>query len=259
MRIAIEDNFFAHSLTRTLELCAALERLRETVPIEWDCQTRVESLARGGVIDALARAGCEAVYIGVEALDPEILRYLGKTSTPDRYLRTLVDVVVPRLLASPVACYLNLQFGVVGETDVQRQRRQERLAQLGRAAAAVGREITVFPQLAVMYPGTSHFAMAVQENRFGPNTREVFEDFTEWESRRQPVLDWMGETFAHGTGGIPEGILDAQELRHGRFVVDGLAVLRILEDLRITENTAGIRLFRYGRYLVGAHGRAAQC
>ncbi|MBX3451340.1 MAG: cobalamin-dependent protein, partial [Planctomycetaceae bacterium] len=75
-RIAIEDNFFAHSPKRTIDLCQAIEELQRELPFQWDCQTRVESYKNENVVDAMERAGCEAVYLGVESLDPEHLLYL---------------------------------------------------------------------------------------------------------------------------------------------------------------------------------------
>jgi hypothetical protein len=113
-----------------MDLCTALERMQQTVSFRWDCQTRVESLARPGVIDAIARAGCDAVYVGVEALDADTLIYLGKTDRPDRYVDTLFTVVVPQLLASSINCYINLQYGVVGDTSSKRERRQHIPARL---------------------------------------------------------------------------------------------------------------------------------
>src|SRR5207253_1270066 len=96
--IAIEDNFFAHSRSRTLELCEALQALQSSCPFTWDCQTRVESLCREGVPQAMAGAGCEAVYIGVEAFAPEHLWYLRKTNHPGTYIRALEEQVVPQLI-----------------------------------------------------------------------------------------------------------------------------------------------------------------
>src|SRR5262249_39634052 len=120
-RVAIEDNFFAHSPVRTEEICAALRDLRDhdKLSFVWDCQTRVESLARENALQLMADAGCEAVYVGVESLSPEQLLYLRKTATPQRYLRLLNDVVVPRVLSSRVECYLNLQLGLPRETQIQ--------------------------------------------------------------------------------------------------------------------------------------------
>lgn len=253
-QIAIEDNFFAHSPSRTRELCTALASLREEgVPFSWDCQTRTESLARPGTVSLLEGAGCEAVYIGVESLNDDQLIYLNKTANPQRYLDQLVKVVVPELLESSVGCYLNLQFGLPGERDLHVERTFYYLRELGRMAAGRDKKITIFPQLHVVYPGTFHFRAGVSEGRF---SKEIFESFTEWESRQSPVITWLGEHFAHGTGGLPEGILGPAKLRRGEYEVDIDAVLRISSALKAMERIEGIAVFNYGSHLVENPRRA---
>jgi anaerobic magnesium-protoporphyrin IX monomethyl ester cyclase len=93
--IAIEDNFFAHKPSRTLELCARIKELQREAPFDWDCQTRVESMRRPDIVQAMAEAGCTAAYLGVEALCDRHLRYLAKTSHPERYVTILVEQVAP--------------------------------------------------------------------------------------------------------------------------------------------------------------------
>lgn len=249
--IAIEDNFFAHSPRRTIALCRAIEQLQKELPFSWDCQTRVESCSREDVLMAMERAGCEAVYLGVEACDPEHLLYLGKTRRPGEYLRTLRKEVVPRLLQSRMDCYFNLQLGLPGESKHHRENTLLALRVLGRMAAAHGKTITLFPQLHVVYPGTAHLRQAVIEGRFGPGADLVFERFTEWESRHEPILRWLGEHFAHGTGGIPEGILRSDRLREGEFEVNSKAVFEVINYLSAMTGIEGIRVFQYGRYLAG--------
>ncbi len=248
-RIAIEDNFFAHAPSRTTQVCealAAIKRRRNGV-FAWDCQTRVESLARDNTIRLMADGGCEAVYIGVESLIPKHLTYLKKTTHPAKYLRTLLDVVVPALLETTINCYINLQFGLPGETVDDERLTFDLLAAMGKLAVARTKRITVFPQLHVVYPGTAHFEHGVAQMRF-PKT--VFESFTEWEFTQVPVLFWLGEHFAHGTGGIPEGILQASLLKRGVYVVDTDAVFRISAVLRAIDRIPGVSTFNYGDFIV---------
>ncbi|MFH0826121.1 MAG: radical SAM protein [Pseudomonadota bacterium] len=253
-RIAIEDNFFAHSPSRTQEICEALAEIkqRRNGAFAWDCQTRVESLARKDTIELMAKAGCEAVYIGVESVHPEQLAYLNKTKNPSKYLATLTQVVVPALLDTDIACYLNLQFGLPDETEDHERATCGILASLGRLADARGKIITVFPQLYVVYPGTTHFQQGVSQGRF---PRDVFETFTKWEFRQTSVLYWLGEHFAHGTGGIPDGILKPEVLRNGSFedvdeVVDAKTICRISAALRAIDRIRGVHTFNYGDYIV---------
>jgi anaerobic magnesium-protoporphyrin IX monomethyl ester cyclase len=248
--IAIEDNFFAHKPTRTLDLCAAIEDLQRTVSFRWDCQTRVESLLRRDVRDALERAGCEAVYMGVEALSRRALTFLGKAANPDFYLRSLMETVAPALLRSRIECYLNLQFAVPGEGPGDWNETLGNLQRLSSLAESRGRVITVFPQLAVVYPGTRHHLQARDEHRYAAGA-EVFELFTEWEASQEPVVTWLGDHFAHGTGGIPEGILDQRALRSSRdgFCVDLAAVDTVSRQLEAVRALPGIRVFDYAPFV----------
>ncbi len=249
-RIAIEDNFFAHSPTRTRDVCEALAdvKRRRNGDFAWDCQTRVESLARSNTISLMAEAGCEAVYVGVESVHPEHLAYLNKTNNPTTYLRQLTNLVVPGLLTAGIDCYLNLQFGLPGESVDHERRTLEVLASLGKFAHAQGKRITVFPQLHVIYPGTLHFQQGLALGSF---PEDVFESFTRWECAQTPILYWLGEHFAHGVGGLPVGILQADLLRKGAYEVDPAAVCRISAALRAINRLVGVRAFDYGDYIVG--------
>jgi radical SAM superfamily enzyme YgiQ (UPF0313 family) len=246
-KFAIEDNFFAHSPSRTRELCDAIAKYRERSGIEftWDCQTRVESIREPEILSAMERAGCEAVYIGVESLVEEHLTYLAKTPNPSQYIRTLMDKVVPSLLRSKVNCYINLQLGLPGEQESHRRTTIDRLEHLGLLADHVGKKITVFPMLHVIYPGTRHFEIASRV-QLGP---DCFESFTKWEAREEPIKTWLGEHFAHGTGGIPIGILKSELLKIGKYEVEPDAVFRIANYLTMMRKP-GIYVFAYGPYLV---------
>jgi hypothetical protein len=250
-RIAIEDNFFAQKKSRTLPLCDEIQSFRQNLAstFTWDCQTRVESLYDFAIIRALAKAGCDGVYLGVEGLSSADLLYLGKTAQPERYLEALSTAVVPNVLGEGVACNINLQVGLPEETQTSLCTRVTRLEALGRVALRSHQTLTVFPQLNVIYPGTAHFWKYVQEQRFGALGLDVFESFTEWEAEHQPTLRFLGENFAHGVGGIPIGILDQQELRGGKFVIDQHKVDAVREHLNDIGQVAGISLFRYGAYL----------
>src|SRR5256885_1331873 len=81
-----------------------------------DCRSRIESMDRQETINLMQKAGCEAVYLGVESLHEGVLHFLGKTTNPKRYLSRLTEHVVPSLLDSNIDCYINLQFGLPGET-----------------------------------------------------------------------------------------------------------------------------------------------
>jgi Radical SAM superfamily/B12 binding domain len=269
-RIAIEDNFFAHRPKRTLELCAAITQLQQEMNFTWDCQTRVESMRRSEIVAAMAEAKCDRVYLGVEALVPAQLQFLGKTQRPEKYLECLSAEVAPQVLSAGIDLEINLQLGIPGEDESQRTATLSELNRLGRIAASHGRSIVVCPQLHVVYPGTPHSQTHLATGGFGVFGNAVFEEFTAWEAEHQPILNFFGEHFAHGNGGIPIGILDRGELSRSEFRIDATSIGSLSSQLAAMEGIEGISVFKYGEYLtrpsetgesgrsvVGARGRAA--
>jgi len=254
MRIGIEDNFFAQAKRRTLALCKAISVFRRKTPgarFHWDCQTRVESLSDPSVIRAMAEAGCDGVYLGVESFHPDILLALNKTRAPERYLDLLGNRVVPEILDAGIGCYLNLQFGTPEETEAHRQRDVSVLRRLGALASHSGAKIVVCPMLSVVYPGTMSFRQGVTA---GAWPRGIFEPFVEWEAVNEPVRRWLGRHFAHGTGGIPSGILRPEELRRGKFQPDADRILALDNHLRDLRSIEGIEIFSYEPHLVDTSG-----
>ena len=251
LKITIEDNFFAQNRGRVLDLCSGIAQLQMELaePFAWDCQTRVESMRLPDVRKAFAVARCEAVYLGIESLIEEELELLGKTPQPKRYVEMTFDVC-ERILDQPYGCHVNLQLALPGEDERRRAARLERLVQLGRLASPRGRAITVFPQLAVIYPGTQHFWNAFEQGEFGPHGLDVFESFSEWEADEEPILRFLGENFAHGVGGIPLGLLDQDRLRtRGDYRISDDSVGKLRDHLSALEQIEGIHLFKYGAYL----------
>ncbi len=246
--IAIEDNFFAHSLSRTRNICKALYDLKwETqIDFKWDCQTRVESLVRSQVVDEMDRAGCHAVYIGVESLVPHRLIKLNKSKNPYQYLKKLKDIVVPALIKTGIDCYINIQVGFPDETEEDLYQTLDELKVIGCIAKKANKKIVVFPQLHVIYPGTGDFSEGLENGTFVENQ---FETFTRWEEKQEPILKWLGEHFAHGTGGLPVGILNLERLKATEYEIESNSVMRISNTLRALEEIDGIEVFRYGKHL----------
>ncbi|MBW1996617.1 MAG: B12-binding domain-containing radical SAM protein [Deltaproteobacteria bacterium] len=250
--IAVEDNFFAQSPKRTIALCRAIEDFQKEFPFRWDCQTRVESCCRQEVIEAMDRAGCEAIYLGVEAFEPDQLLYLGKTGSPEKYLDDLHHKAAPMILQSNIDCYINIQLGLPGENESSREASLAELKELGEQALELDKRIVIFPQLHVIYPGTKHFFKAGKDGILGPDPENVFEHFTAWEIRQEPILHWLGANFAHGTGGIPVGILYGDRLRSGDFEINPTAVLEVVNFLDDLNELPGIRVFSYSKYITAS-------
>ena len=245
--ITIEDNFFAHNRKRTIELCAALARLQKNgTKFSWDCQSRVESLIREDVVQVLEDAGCTAVYVGLEALTEDNLLYLGKATNPQIYFKRFWEKMLPIVLDSNLELFLNLQLGLPNDSANGQKRRLKDLAKIGREAITSSKIITIFPQLFVTYPGTRHFHQNVKTGLF---SEDIFEKFVIWEEQEQPIKKWLGETFAHGIGGVPLGIMEQKDLRNGEFNIDLSKVNNIKSELAKWQKIDGIEVFQYGKHL----------
>lgn len=246
-RIAIEDNFFAHSPKRTREVCEALRALKdEGLDFNWDCQTRVEAAARDGVAAMLAEAGCDAAYLGVEALTEKALDFLGKATDAERYVRTLREVAAPALFDAGLAVYINLQFGLPEEAGSGHRDMIEILRGVGAVAAERDSVVTVFPQLFVLYPGTEHWRMYRER---GAVRSDLFETYTTWELDEVQLKGWMGRHFAHGVGGAPLGLLNRDKLKANQFELNQNALIEVADALTAVADLEGVEVFRYAKHL----------
>ena len=72
--IMVMDDQFLWSKERTLEICEGIKDLG----FEWGCLSRADFLKDEEVIEALARAGCVSIDIGVESLSQDVLNDISK-------------------------------------------------------------------------------------------------------------------------------------------------------------------------------------
>jgi len=248
--LSIEDNFFAQSPRRAIDVCYIIERLQETRSFKWDCQTRVESCEDFRVIESLERASCDQVYLGLESLSCDKLKYLEKARRPHSYIDSFVNRVVPRLLQSRIPhIAVNLQFGLPDESPVEFAETLRVFETLGNLALKYQKQMKVCPQLHVVYPGTRLFQRLQAQRQFGLTSDTVFERFTLWEKTTRCFRVWMGENFAHGTGGIPVGILNTNLLSKGEFAIEEDAIHRISEEIRSLAQLPGLKVLDYGSRL----------
>jgi len=70
-----DDNFTADR-ARAKELLRAM--IRENLGIQWSAQVRCDAARDGELLDLMAKAGCYYVYIGMESVDPAVLKCFDK-------------------------------------------------------------------------------------------------------------------------------------------------------------------------------------
>ena len=239
-KISIQDNYFGYSPERIREICN--EILGRQIKMDWDCQTRVESMQDESLLRLMADAGCSASYLGVENFHPEVLSRMNKTGKPEDYLR-MTKNAIQNMLTAGIKPYVNLQAGLSYETEEIRQTNLEALRELGRTAQEHKTEIEIYPHLNVVYPGTDDFYSLVQKGI----PEDIFETFTNWEEKNgEKIKDLLGKNdFVHGAGGIPLGILNFERLREGKFEIDEARVRDIGEYMDKIRKIEGIRIYQF--------------
>ncbi len=73
--IAFSDDTFTLNRKRVEEICREL--INRGIEVEWSCSSRVDTINRS-ILEKMKRAGCSAIYYGVESASPAILRYYRK-------------------------------------------------------------------------------------------------------------------------------------------------------------------------------------
>jgi len=237
-QVSIQDNYFGYNPQRIREICN--EILGRKMGIDWDCQTRVESMQDESLLRLMADAGCSAAYLGTENFHPEVLSNMKKTRKPEDYLR-MTRNAIQNMLVAGIKPYLNIQVGLSYETEEIRQTNLEALRELGRNAKGHKTEIEIYPHLNVVYPGTPDFYALVQNGV----AEDIFETFTKWEEENgREIKELLRENhFVHGAGGIPLGILNFGSLKKGGFKVDYKRIEKISNYVDNLRKINGVRTF----------------
>jgi len=149
------------------------------------------------------------------------------------YLRKLLD--------SGIDVYMEFQTGMPMETEEHRRENINALQELGKAAAERGKAITVFMSLSIVYPGTS---LAYDMFEAGA-PRDAFEIFTKWEDQQDELKEYLGRNFAHGTGGIPTGMMNMQAFNDEEIIFNDNKIPVIDAYLAEIRKIDGINLFDY--------------
>ncbi len=158
-----KDSTFSASIRWATELCQAM--LDARLGIRFRCNTRADLLPPP-LLSLMRRAGCEAINIGVESGDPEILRRIRKEVD----LASVVDAF-ERCRREGVRTYATLLVGAPGETDASIARTLDFALRL--------RPSLVNFHIAIAYPGTPLYDEAVALGQVEPRwwARQVRQGF----------------------------------------------------------------------------------
>jgi len=84
--VAFSDDTFTLNRKRVEEICR--EIINRGIEVEWSCSSRVDTINRS-LLEKMKRAGCSAIYYGVESASPAILRYYRKKINLDKVKRAV--------------------------------------------------------------------------------------------------------------------------------------------------------------------------
>jgi len=79
------EDHFTMNKRRTIEFCEGL--LRRNTGIDWMCESRVDQFDDPQYLELMARAGCKALYIGVESGSPRMLEFMKKGETVEQFIK----------------------------------------------------------------------------------------------------------------------------------------------------------------------------
>lgn len=85
--VLFRDPEFTLRADRTIELCAALQQA--DTGIRWRCETRIDTLDERQ-LEAMAAAGCTGINMGVESIDDDVLKAVGRKPFPTEMTRRIV-------------------------------------------------------------------------------------------------------------------------------------------------------------------------
>jgi len=158
--LSLRDDTFTADRHRTVALCQEL--IKRRITIFWNCQSRVEAIDRE-TLDWMRRAGCECVQLGVESGSPDILRQLGKHTTPEKIVQA-ADLI--RQAGMQLSVYLIT--GMPEETDSDKQQTINLIKRIRPD------DLQVAPL--AYYPGTALFEAAVKSGQLQPDLFETCKD-----------------------------------------------------------------------------------
>lgn len=106
--VTFYDDTFTFSKERVERICE--EIMDRGLNIPWDCQTRADCLSPE-LLKKMRDAGCEAITLGVESASPNILRAVGKGTSPEQN-----EKAVRIIKEAGISVIVSVIIGYPGET-----------------------------------------------------------------------------------------------------------------------------------------------
>lgn len=124
--ISFVDDNFTTNRRFALELCQLLAKMA----INWDCSARLDTLDEE-IISAMSRAGCLAIFMGIETGSPRLQKYINKNLDLRRF-DTIADTIL-RYKMQPVSSFM---YGFPSETKAELQQTLHLISSLLRKGAS---------------------------------------------------------------------------------------------------------------------------
>ena len=103
--IAFGDDTFTLQKRRVIEICDEIKARK--LDIEWSCSSRVDTISKE-LFEKMKKAGCSAIYYGVESASPKILNYYKKRINLDKVKKAVslakkagIAVICSFIIGSP--------------------------------------------------------------------------------------------------------------------------------------------------------------
>ncbi len=157
--IAFSDDTFTLSKRRVIEICD--EIIKRNLDIKWSCSSRVDTISRE-LLEKMKKAGCSAIYYGVESASQRVLNYYKKRINLDRVKEA---VKLTKKVGMETICSF-----IIGSPYETKEDMKETL----KFALKLNPDYAQFSIL-TPYPGTDIYQEAKEKNLL---LTENFDDYT---------------------------------------------------------------------------------
>lgn len=157
--IAFSDDTFTLSKRRVIEICD--EIIKRNLDIKWSCSSRVDTISKE-LLEKMKKAGCSAIYYGVESASQRVLNYYKKRINLDRVKEA---VKLTKKVGMETICSF-----IIGSPYETKEDMKETL----KFALKLNPDYAQFSIL-TPYPGTDIYQEAKEKNLL---LTENFDDYT---------------------------------------------------------------------------------